>query len=193
LVHSDIPGSTQEKNQDRLAHSLLQAGHAILTVNSFSSTPCSDQFTNFFSTYNRTLIQERVRDLTAICAAAPSLDPRKTIPFRVTLVGSGSAGLWSLMAAPVADAVIADCCNLDLSDETTLLAPECFAPGLLALGGFESAALLAAPHPVLLHNTGGKWSTPMLSTTYQKLGSEKRLRLENARLPDEEILRWITQ
>ena len=84
---------------------LLQRGLAVLTVDRFSTGTPSNQFTNFYSTYNRTELQERVRDLLTVCAAAGSVaDPRGPRFFDVTLLGhrsrgslglTGCAGGWS--------------------------------------------------------------------------------------------------
>ena len=134
---------------------LLQRGLAVLTVDRFSTGTPSNQFTNYYSTYNRTELQERVRDLLTVCAAAGSVaDPRGPRFFDVTLLGTGRAGLWALLAAPAAGAVIADCDALEVASDEALLAPDLFCPGIRNIGTFEGGAMLAAPHPLLLHNTG---------------------------------------
>ena len=133
------PGSNAAPPESAMP--FLKKNLAVLIVNEFSSGETPDPFKDFYATYNRTELQEHVHDLLTICSAAHSIEQRKAIPFRVTLAGTGHAGLWVLLAAPAADAVIADCDALDVSDESTLLAPDLFCPGILALGGFESAAM----------------------------------------------------
>jgi dienelactone hydrolase len=174
-----------------LALSLIRGGMAVLEVNRFSTLEPPNQFANFYSTYNRTKPQNRVGDLVAVCAAASSLEPQQAHPFRVILVGIGRAGLWSLLAAPGADAVVADCGCLDLTDETALLEPDAFCPGLLALGGFEAAAILASPHPLLAYNTGAKFPSASLRSAYQASSARARLRLEPRLLSEEELARWV--
>lgn len=171
-----------------LSHNL-----AVLTIDAFSSGETPDAFNDFYCTYNRTELQEHVRDLLTICAAAKSIEPRKTLPFRVTLCGSGRAGLWALLAAPAAQAVIADCDQLDVSDESALLAPDLFCPGILALGGFEGVAALAAPHPVLLHNTGSKFSTDTLRSTYSASGIVGKMRVAAGRLDGSQLADWVAR
>jgi len=56
--------------------------------------------------------------------------------------------IWSLLAAPAADAVIADCGHLDISDDQALLDPDLFCPGIRNMGTFTGAAILASPHPL---------------------------------------------
>jgi hypothetical protein len=177
-----------------LTLSLLQHGFAVLRVDRFSTGATPNQFTNFFSTYNRTEVQERVRDLLTACAAARSgADPHGRRFREVVLWGSGRAGLWALLAAPGAGSVIADCNQLDVASDEALLAPDLFCPGIRNIGTFEGAAMLAAPHPVLMHNTGAAFTTGAVRSTYQALGASGKLRLAAASLPDEELVSWVAQ
>jgi hypothetical protein len=172
---------------------LLQRGLAVLVINQFSPRQTADPFNDFYTTYNRTELQQRVGDLLMVCAAARSIDPRQPVAFRVTLFGIDRAGLLTLLAAPAADAVIADCDAMDISDETTLLAPDLFCPGILALGGFETAAILAAPHPLLLHNTGSKFSTGALRSAYVASGVMGRVKTAEGHLTNTEIADWVSK
>ena len=61
------------------------------------------------------------------------------------------------------------------------------------MGGFETAAVLATPHPLLLHNTGSHFPTAGLAAAYKSVGAAKKLRIESARLPEKEQLVWITR
>lgn len=170
-----------------LASKLLDQGSAVLIVREFSTGAPPNQFTNFFTVYNRTEAQERVRDLARVCAFARSqLKARK-----VVLCGRGRAGLWALLGTPAADAVIADCDALEVSSDEALLAPDLFCPGIRAVGAFQGAALLAAPHALLLHNTGAGFTTDMLAAAYRGAGASGKLRVERERLPDEAIASWV--
>jgi len=175
-----------------LTAQLLKRGVAVLRVNQFSSAEASDQFANFYSTYNRTKLQERVRDLLTLCSAAGSVESRKSLSFRVVLCGMGDAGLWALLAAPGADAVIADMGAFEDGGEQTWLAADLFCPGILNLGGFEAAAMLAAPHPLLLHNTGPSFAAGGIRAAYQASKNEQALVVEARALSDERILAWVT-
>jgi len=170
---------------------LLQHGLAVLHIDQFSTGEPPDQFASFYTTYNRTKVQERVRDLQGICAASQSIDPRKSVPLRVILLGTGQAGLWALLAAPAAQAVVADCGQLDLSHEQNLLSPDLFCPGLLSMGGFQTAAILAAPHPVLLHNTGSAFPTAAIASIYHAT-KPSAFRTEKGLLPDTQLAAWIS-
>jgi hypothetical protein len=173
---------------------LLQHGVDVLRVDRFSTGTPTNQFANFYSTYNRTLLQERVRDLLTACAAAGSGVDQHGRRFReVILCGTGKAGLWSLLAAPGAEAVIADCDQLDVASDEALLAPDLFCPGIRNIGTFEGAAVLAAPNPLLLHNTGAAFTTEALRSAYQAINAGEKLRVSAARLPDEELAAWVSQ
>ena len=166
----------------------------MLVVDRFSTGGPPDQFTNFYGTYNRTKLQERVRDLLTVCAVAGSAaDPRGPRFFDVILWGTGRAGLWALLAAPAAGAVIADGDQLDVTSDSALLAPDLFCPGIRNIGTLEGGAVLAAPHPLLLHNTGESFSTDALRSAYRASGASGKLRVAAARLPDEELVKWILQ
>jgi len=171
----------------------LKRGMAVVEVAQFSSGHTPDPFKDFYTTYNRTELQNRVADLLTVCSAARSIEARKPVSFRVILAGKGHAGLWALLAAPGADAVIADCDSLDVSDETALLAPDLFCPGILAMGGFEGAAMLATPHPLILHNTGSKFHAEALLSAYLASGTLAKVRSEIGTLPDAEIARYAAQ
>jgi len=129
LVNSDEASPQDGSKPNKMVESLLRHSLAVLKVNRFSSGEASDQFENYYCTYNRTKLQSRVRDLLAVCGAADSVDPRGPKPFRVTIVGTGHAGLWALLAAPGADAVAADAAGLDTSDEQALVAADLFFSG----------------------------------------------------------------
>lgn len=172
-----------------LAQRLLGDGNAVVVVTRFSGSAPADPFADFFTTYNRTVLQERVRDLVSACQAARVVQPGRP---RVVLCGLAGAGLWAMLAAPAADAVVADADGLDALNDEALLSPDLLCPGLRNLGTFQGAAMLAAPHPLLLHNIGEKFPTDSIRATYRALGQSRRLRVENHRLTGDELAAWIS-
>ncbi len=195
LVHTNGAAAylSADKNPQGLAKDLLEAGHGVLVVTRFSDVPAADPFANFYTTYNRTMLQQRVVDLLSVMASA-RLNARQTggSP-RVVLCGEGRAGLWALLAAPGADAVIADGGSLDVSDDTAWLAPDVFCPGLKSFGGFETAALLAAPHPLLLHNAGQSAAARNLGKAYRAASARRSFVSEAQVQPDASLARWISR
>jgi len=144
-----------------------------------------DQFTNFYTTYNRTALQKEVEELINMCVMSRvrSFD-------HVILCGLGRVGPAAILAAPAADAVIADCDQLEVNSER-LLAHDLFCPGFQKMGGFETAAVLAAPHPLLLYNVGTNFPTARITTAYNATSASDKLRIDSTRLPEEELVRWI--
>jgi len=134
-------------------------------------------------------LQERVQDCVTVCAFARTHNKSR----RVLLCGVGRAGLWALLAAPAADAVAADGDALDLTNDTALLSPDLFAPGLRKIGVFAGAAALAAPHPLLLHHTGQGFPSAFLRDAYAALKAEKVFRQEESRLSDDKLAEWLVQ
>ena len=147
----------------------------------------------FFPTYDRTDLQERVQDLITACAFAQAHGKGR----KVVLCGNRSAGLWALLAAPAADAVIADCSNLDHTDDRDLEEQYLYVPGIRKIGGFAGVAALAAPNPLLLHYTGPEFynvgdAISMLKDTYAAAGSKNLFKTDTFMLSDERIVDWIS-
>lgn len=148
-----------------------------------------DNFGQFATTYNRTDAQERVQDLITVCAYARYIMKFKTVP----LIGMEQAGIWAMLAAPAANGVIADCNQLDLTNDAVLLADDLFVPGLRRMGDFRASLTLAAPHPLLLHNTGAKF-TPVdwLRDVYAGIEAAPNLQAAPERLDNDALVTWLT-
>ena len=172
-----------------LAQRLLRRGCGVLVVKGLSSSATPDQFANFFTTYNRTRAQRAVRDLITVCSAAREISSSKGGRAQVVLWGEGRAGLWSLLASPGGvDAVVADCDQIDPTRDESLMSPDLFCPGIRNIGAFDGVALVAAPHPLLIHNVSNGFPTEKLKGIY---GSGGRLRVERTRLDESAVADWI--
>ena len=177
-----------------LAKRVLERGSSVVLFDAFKTgEPAGAEkqarFDLFFTAYNRTDLQERVQDCITVCAFAQTHSKSR----RVMLCGVGRAGLWALLAAPAADAVAADAEALDLASDEALLARDLFVPGIRKIGAFAGAAALAAPHPLLLHNAGRKFETELLRDVYAAAKAQKLFREEEARLPEDKLVEWLTQ
>ena len=179
-----------------LARKLLDKNLAVLLLDTYQSGEMAevsrkprDYFANYYTGYNRTEIQERVQDLVTACAFGQAHSKGR----RVVLCGSGRAGLWAMLAAPAADALIADCAQFDSTDDRNLLAPDLFTPGLRKLGGFEGVAVISATNPLLLHNVGPKFTTSFIAKVYKGMHVPERYRQEGTALSDDQIVSWIAQ
>ena len=196
LVHPKGKSSFLHAGQPiGLAKQLIDRGEGVVLLDLFLTGDLANDeaararrpFVDFFSAYNRTDLQERILDLALACEFART---RFTSP-RVTLCGQGRAGLWTLLAAPMADAVVADCDDLNTSQDEAFLSPDLFAPGIRSIGGFEGVAALAAPHPLLLHNASDEFSTQWLRQVYKNVDPKKSLSVDSKKESDAQIVKWI--
>jgi hypothetical protein len=145
-------------------------------------------FNDYFCTYNRTNLQERVQDLVTATAFLRSHSGVRS----VVLAGCGRAGLWALLGAPAADAVAADCDRFDLTTDDELLDDDMFVPGLRRWGGFRTSAALAAPHPLLLHNIGSRFdAAPWIAAVYQAVAAQHSLSVDPDRRGDDALAAWL--
>jgi len=177
-----------------LAKKVLERGSSVVLFDAFlTGEPAGAErlarFDLFFTAYNRTDLQERVQDCITVCLFAQTHSKSR----RVILCGVGRAGLWAMLAAPAADAVAADADALDLASDEALLARDLFTPGIRKIGAFAGAAALAAPHPLLLHNSGRNFASGLLRDAYAAAKAQNIFREEEARLPDDKLAQWLTQ
>lgn len=178
-----------------LARELIEKSIAVLLVDTFGTgaSAAADKKTDyekdFFTTYNRTDVQERVQDLVTACAFAQTHGKGRS----VVLCGSGRAGLWAMLAAPASDALVADCAQFDSTLDSSFLARDVFSPGLRKLGGFEGVAAMNTGNPILLHNVGGKFTTSFVSHAYNKMRASDRYRQETAALTATQVASWIAE
>jgi hypothetical protein len=183
--------STDENDLRTKSRDLAQVGADLavvcLALNTDAAAPKTNMFENFFTTYNRTETQIEARNLIAVCRWAREHFPGS----RIVLDGHGRAGIWAMLAASSADAVAADWNQLDPTDESALLTPDLFCPGILRLGGFETGAILAAPHPILIHNTGAKFDATQVRSAYKSAGASAKLMVETGQKSTEDCLRWV--
>ncbi len=164
----------------------LQPGRADSTV-SEARQKMLDNFGEFFTTYNRTDIQERVQDIATICGYL-----RRGGRQRITIVGLKEAGILAMLAAPLVDRVVADGNALDLTTDDALLTDALFVPGMRRMGDFRTALTLAAPRPALLINTGTKFAgLEWVRDVYAGLGAATALKVERGPIADSAILNWL--
>lgn len=174
-----------------LVRGLVEKGCGVIVITAFSSVPDVSPLTNFYSAYNRTFLQQRVRDVLAVCGSVGTLAPGPRARPRLILCGEGTAGLWAVLAAPAADAVVADAAAWNSPEGAALLDRQLFCPGYRAMGGAATAALLAAPHPLWLHNTGERVAADTIRMGYQAHGALRQLRLQRQPAQPDELLRGI--
>lgn len=199
LAHPNgiAPYLDQEGRPTGLAKMLLGKKAAVLLLDTFLTGDSANyelssqrnQVELFFTTYNRTDLQERVQDL--ITAASYAKNKRKNS--EVILCGTGRAGLWAMLAAPAVDGIVADCNGLDTTSDRELLKPDLFVPGLRKIGSFQGVVSLAAPNPTLLYNANENFSLDWLRNTYSAVKASKALRVETHPLEEATLAERIAE
>lgn len=147
---------TGEDQPTAAVQKLLDAGNAVASADVFmtgefladgddaSKQPVNEQYQGYTFGYNKPWLSQRVRDvLTVVGSAVHHPDVRQ-----VHLIGTGDAGLWTLLARALAgDAIgktIVDSRGFGFGGiEST--ANDDFLPGALKYGGVGGLAALAAP------------------------------------------------
>jgi hypothetical protein len=181
-----------------LLAALLDAGHLVLTVDTYLTGESAalkavreeqKKGKGFFSVYNRTDLVERVQDILTSLAWLGSQKGVKS----VGLVGVGQAGAWCLMAAPFAPEgtrVVADLAQLTSDDDSRWL-HDLFTPCILKAGGLATAAALAAPRPLFLHDLAQGFDTAPFRAAYRAAGAPKALRIEKETVGEKAITGWL--
>lgn len=141
---------------------------------------------NFYSTYNRVPLGDRVE---AVAAKLAQLAEKHS---RVDVVGFGEAGPWVLLAralAPVHGAAAVDLTDTGLGSGG--VDARTYAPSLAGLGGLRTAAALVAPGPLAIFNSGHLSGVDGLVRLYKALGGA--LVIEPGAMDLNGILNWLAQ
>src|SRR5262249_22741208 len=129
--------------------------------------------TGHFLTYNRSTLAEQVQDILTAAAYLKSLPGTEG----VHLAGLEAAGTPCLLARALTDEVSRAAVDAHRSESPPgPPAPDDrYPPGPLRYGGLAAAALLAAPHKLLLHNTGPSLDTTACRRAYERRGAAEDL------------------
>jgi hypothetical protein len=157
-----------------LARELLSKGHRVLSIDTFLTgemdalRPVAEQVrqANHFFTYNRTELAHRVQDILTAISALTHFEKVKTL----NLVGIGEAGIWCLLArplAPIRGATIVDMNGFNVDDDAKW-AEKLFVQLIRRVGDVRTAIALSAPAPLVLHN---------LHKTFARLWTKKGTQL----------------
>ena len=192
LLHSRGKNFAAGEKADLIAI-LLISGFDVMLVDPFlvgehdaapSQTARNEDY-GYFTTYNRTRAQDRVRDvLTALAFLHERHDDD------VYLIGlDEEAGLWALLAAAMTHdlgGIVADGLDMRFDDDT--LMDMVFMPGLARAGGIWTAAALAAPTPMIVGRTGDDEPERDLQAVYGLAGSAEALEIMASPLSTGDIL-----
>jgi dienelactone hydrolase len=173
-----------------LVAGLLRKGQGVVLVEPFLAEKHDEivkrQSAEFFTTYNRTVLADRVRDVIHACGYAHK------IARNVNLVGLETAGPWVLLAKPFAGGInrtAADAAEWEWTPTIASNDPMAL-PGALRYGGLKAFACLDAPDPLFLYNYGTALDTSWLRDAY-RIQDSKALRLQPGRATQEALVSWL--
>lgn len=176
----------------RFAARLVRDGYAVLAFDAYETggnrrdlPPLFDQF---FTTYNRTIFQERVQDTRTTCAYAA----KYVTGIKRILIGFGEAGAWTMMAGNLVHATIADCEGASPDSPERLMSPTRFFPGARLSGGLPVNTALVAPKTLVLHHTAGKFDAGWIKDSYQALGATDKFTEHASELTEDELFRLVS-
>lgn len=183
-----ILGSDGSPNE--LVEGLLEANQGVLLIEPFlggqTEAIAKRQSSNFYATYNRTILAERVQDILNAVVAARELGRG------VNLVGLEGAGPLVVLARPFAGSISRTAADAAGWEFTTSLpiTHEMFVPSALRYGGMKAFAALSAPEPFFLYNYLTAVDVSWVQGAYNFEGP-KQLRLSSAPAPPETVLSWL--
>lgn len=145
-----------------LVERLLEAGHAVLTIDAFFTGEHRDPFRRterrrrgaFHDTFNPTDTACRVQD---VLTAAAFVRARRDFSGVVDLVGLEDGGFWCLFAAALDTGIASTVIDWDRFDaeDDAQWAERFYVPSIRALGDVTTAAALIAPRRLTVFNIDG--------------------------------------
>jgi hypothetical protein len=149
----------------------------------------SELWKNYFSTYNRTPLGDRVEAVLLEMEylegnAAPTVD----------VVGLGEAGPWALYAralmpkAMPGSKTAIDLGGLDLTSDSAMTGA-LYAPGIRRAGDLSTAAMLTAPSVLSLFNVGAGLPEKRLEESFESLGGS--VRIDRVQKEPADIAEWL--
>jgi len=188
IVVTDQDGPVAE----RLSQTLGERGYP--SIQTLVLAPIADSpdrlWKAFFTGYNQTALGHHVQQ---ILNRLRGWQQRHKKNKHIDLIGIGQAGLWALLArglSGVEGKTIIDAAGFNSANDEAYI-PALYAPGLRRAGDVRTAAVLAAPSPLCLFNTGDALKTDPIAAAYRALKTP--LRVEKGALSAEEIAAWLSE
>ncbi len=191
-------GQDGQAEPGSLLEALLKQGRSVLLFDAFLTgdyqTPAAqsgrDQSSSQFTTFNRTDAALRVQDVVTAVAAARQLAGAES----VDLIGLADAGLWCILARPLALGVatlIADGADFDWSSDDDYLA-RLYIPGIRRAGDLATALALGAPGSTRLFALNAARITERVQDLYSSLSKGAAFSVQTEAAPDEQVIGWLS-
>ena len=198
FVHA---GGAEAAAQSEVGKALARGGAPMLLIDAFQTGSAATErdiaavgrnAERYYHVFNRSDDANRVQD---ILTAAAFLRGH-TGSDSISLVASGRAGLWALLAASLDSgiaAVVADLDNFDATNDAAY-AESLFIPGLRRAGDFRAAAALTSEHArLMLHSAHPAFPTAWFEAAFGASGRANDLSVSAEAAPSSGILEWIAR
>ncbi len=187
-------------SQDTLIDLLLQSGQAVVTLKTFQGAQHTEQAGKYryFTTYNRTDVANQVQDILTVMSYLNNKTAGELQPggekLKLSVVASGSAGLWALLAkgfSPQVSKMVIDAAKFDNTSDDDYL-KHLPVPGLRRAGDFQTAVTISPLTPLLIHNTGNKFRTDNLSAIYKRFGNAENFKTQSTLIDNKDLVEWLS-
>ena len=171
---------------------IYQTGEFLADESQPAAPRVDKNFAAYTFGYNRPLLSQRVHDVLTVIAAV------KRYPdfCAIKVVGTGDAGLWTLLARPFAGNAIQSC-SADLSGfgfgAVTSFDDPRMLPGGLKYGGVGGLISWGAPAPISLYGTAGTPEAELKALTAVYAAAKGTLKQVPTPLTDEEVVKELTK
>ena len=198
FVHA---GGVEAAAQSAVGQALARGDAPVLLIDAFQTGSAATErdiaavgrnAERYYHVFNRSDDANRVQDILTAAAFLRS----HTGSDSISLVASGHAGLWALLAASLDSgigAIVADLDNFDAANDAAY-AESLFIPGLRRSGDFRATAALTSEHArLMLHNAHSAFPMPWFEAAFEASGRLGELSVPAEAPPASDILEWIAR
>jgi hypothetical protein len=181
-----------------LTHALLSLGQSVVGFDPLfvgesldSSNPVARRpEVVHFETYNPTVAEDQIQDLATVLAWANAQpDVRE-----VSVIAEDLSGLQVLLARPALSGLartVIDLSGLPDPADSGSWPAAIDLPGMFQFGGFQAAAALTAPAPLLIYGAPASFDAAWPTKSYELSGAGHVLKLESRDPGPEKLAQWI--
>ncbi|MBD3181510.1 hypothetical protein GF312_04405 [Candidatus Poribacteria bacterium] len=180
-----------------MVESLIEKGQTVVGIDTFLTgdhhSPLKDtvreKYCTYFSTFN---VEDEALRIQDIVTAAIYLQGKYD---SVNIIGLDEAGLWCFMARAFLDNIdntVVDVMEFDTNAESAWV-EKLNIPGILRVGGFDTAVACIVPDKIFIHNTGSGFDTERMIKLYGISGVDDKLNIRKIKVADSEILAILSE
>jgi len=180
-----------------LVSEMLEKDQMVISIDTFLTGEHHSPFDDtererncrYFTTFSPSDESLRVQD---IITAVIYLQKREDVG-QINLIGLEEAGLWCLLASAFIENIsqtVIDAMGFDNTSDSDWV--ERFnIPGILRVGGIDTAIACSVPRKIMIHNTKGKLELSKVKSLYQMLESSENLDMDEEKSSDQKIIAWL--